>query len=158
MAFVTIARALVNAHDFLFDKSVASQATFDVSMRMQSNHFIEKLNRVFDLRFLAIWWPLKMQISKKRAKGMIVGIWFIALSITMPWALYFQLEPIYPEEKDNDESYCIEKWPNPISGNLYYLFANLLACYLIPMIMISVCYTLIWIKVISEDCKCRHIN
>lgn len=34
-------------------------------------------------RLLAIWWPLKLQISKKRAKVMILGIWVIAGSITV---------------------------------------------------------------------------
>jgi neuropeptide FF receptor 2 len=97
------------------------------------------------LRFLAIWWPLKMQISKKRAKAMIVGIWAIALSITLPWAMYFQLVPIWPERPDIEM--CLEQWPNPSNGTLYFLIANLLTCYLIPLIMISICYTLIWIKV-----------
>lgn len=83
-----------------------------------------------------------MQISKKRAKAMIVGIWFIALSITFPWAMYFQLVQIFPGIK-----MCVEQWPDPSDGTLYFLFANLLACYLIPLVMISICYTLIWIKV-----------
>lgn len=87
-----------------------------------------------------------MQISKKRAKAMIVGIWVIALSITLPWAMYFQLVPIFPERPDIEM--CLEQWPDHSDGTLYFLFANLLACYLLPMIMISICYTLIWFKVV----------
>lgn len=103
----------------------------------------------FHFRLLAIWWPLKMQISKKRAKGMIVGIWVIALSITLPWAMYFQLVPIFPERPDIEM--CLEQWPDHADGTLYFLFANLLACYLVPMIVISICYTLIWFKVVTTE-------
>lgn len=78
---------------------------------------------------------------------MIFGIWLIALSITIPWAMYFQLVPMTPETPDIE--ICYEVWPDGASGTLYFLIANLLACYLIPMIMISICYTLIWIKVIE---------
>jgi hypothetical protein len=117
-----------------------------------------KFNRTgfrFDLcrfsRFLAIWWPLKMQISKKRAKGMIFAIWLIALTITIPWAIFFQLEPIFRDRPDI--MMCLEQWPNPTYGTFYFLFANLLACYLMPMIIISICYTLIWIKVSGKEEK-----
>lgn len=96
-------------------------------------------------RFLAIWWPLKLQISKKRAKGIIFGIWVIALSLTLPWALFFQLVPLIPERPDIEM--CLEIWPDDTDGTLYFLFANLLACYVMPMILISICYILIWIKV-----------
>lgn len=90
-----------------------------------------------------------MQISKKRAKAMIVGIWLLALSIMIPWAMYFELVPLFPDRPDIQM--CLEQWPNPISGNFYFFFANLLACYLIPMIVISICYTLIWIKVSTRS-------
>ncbi|XP_070509164.1 neuropeptide SIFamide receptor-like [Chironomus tepperi] len=100
-------------------------------------------------RFLAIWWPLKLQISKKRAKGIIFGIWVIALSLTLPWALFFQLVPLIPERPDIEM--CLEIWPDDTDGTLYFLFANLLACYVMPMILISICYILIWIKVSRRD-------
>jgi hypothetical protein len=96
-------------------------------------------------RLLAIWWPLKLQITKKRAKGIIVGIWVIALSITLPWALFFQLVPFDIERPDIE--LCLEIWPDGSDGTLYFLFANLLACYVIPMALISICYIMIWIKV-----------
>lgn len=34
-----------------------------------------------------------------------------------------------------------------IIGSLYFLVANVFACYLVPMSLISLCYVLIWIKV-----------
>lgn len=42
---------------------------------------------------------------------------------------------------------CIEIWPSGLSGSLYFLLANLIACYILPMVLISLCYILIWIKV-----------
>lgn len=96
-------------------------------------------------RFLAIWWPLKCQITKSRARIMIVIIWFIALTSTLPWLIFFDLVPIYKD--DPDLRLCIEVWPRKEDGNLFFLIGNLLLCYVLPMILISVCYILIWIKV-----------
>lgn len=96
-------------------------------------------------RFLAIWWPLKCQITKRRARMMIVVIWFIALTMTSPWLLFFDLVSIYEDEPDL--RLCLETWPHPEDGSLFFLIGNLLLCYVLPMILISLCYILIWIKV-----------
>lgn len=96
-------------------------------------------------RFLAIWWPLKCQITKRRARMMIVVIWFIALTTTSPWLLFFDLVSIY--EDDPDLRLCLETWPHPEDGSLFFLIGNLTLCYVLPMILISLCYILIWIKV-----------
>ncbi|XP_055602011.1 neuropeptide SIFamide receptor-like [Uranotaenia lowii] len=96
-------------------------------------------------RFLAIWWPLKLQITKRRARFMIVCIWIIALASTIPWALFFELVPIFPDAPEI--KLCVEVWPPGTDGALYFLLANLVACYLLPMTLITICYILIWIKV-----------
>ncbi|KAL6435401.1 hypothetical protein ACFW04_005409 [Cataglyphis niger] len=96
-------------------------------------------------RFLAIWWPLKCQITKRRARMMIVVIWFIALTMTSPWLLFFDLVSIYEDEPDL--RLCLETWPHPEDGTLFFLIGNLILCYVLPMILISLCYILIWIKV-----------
>ncbi|TGZ55725.1 Neuropeptide FF receptor 2 [Temnothorax longispinosus] len=95
--------------------------------------------------FLAIWWPLKCQITKRRARMMIVVIWFIALTMTSPWLLFFDLVSIYDD--DPDLRLCLETWPHPKDGSLFFLIGNLTFCYVLPMILISLCYVLIWIKV-----------
>ncbi|KXJ84523.1 hypothetical protein RP20_CCG027135 [Aedes albopictus] len=76
---------------------------------------------------------------------MIVCIWVIALSSTIPWALFFELVPIFPEAPEIQ--LCVEVWPPGTDGALYFLLANLVACYLLPMVLITICYILIWIKV-----------
>lgn len=103
---------------------------------------------IFFCSFLAIWWPLKLQITKRRARIMIFGIWVIALSSTIPWALFFDLVSVYPETPDI--KICLEIWPPGTNSSLYFLLANLVACYLLPMALISICYILIWVKVSFE--------
>lgn len=96
-------------------------------------------------RFLAIWWPLKCQITKRRARIMIFVIWVIALTTTIPWALFFDLVIIFTDAPDIQ--LCLEVWPDSLNGALYFLIANLVFCYILPMILITMCYILIWIKV-----------
>lgn len=76
---------------------------------------------------------------------MIFIIWIIAAIATIPWALYFDLIVIFSDAPDIQV--CVEVWPNPIYGNLYFLFGNLVFFYVLPMILITMCYILIWIKV-----------
>ncbi|KAH8281123.1 hypothetical protein KR054_011996 [Drosophila jambulina] len=108
-------------------------------------------------RFIAIWWPLK-QMTKRRARIMIIGIWVIALVTTIPWLLFFDLVPA--EELFSDtllsaysqpQYLCQEVWPQGTNGNLYFLLANLVACYLLPMSLITLCYVLIWFKVSTRS-------
>lgn len=95
-------------------------------------------------RFLAIWWPLKCQITKRRARLLIVVIWMIALAATSPWLLFFDL---VIDGDDPELRFCVESWPRPQDGSLFFLIGNLTLCYVLPMILISLCYILIWIKV-----------
>lgn len=112
---------------------------------------------VHPTRFIAIWWPLK-QMTKRRARIMIIGIWVIALVTTIPWLLFFDLVPA--EEVFSNalvstytqpQYLCQEVWPPGTDGNLYFLLANLVACYLLPMSLITLCYVLIWIKVSTRS-------
>ncbi|XP_014089790.3 neuropeptide SIFamide receptor [Bactrocera oleae] len=102
-------------------------------------------------RFIAIWWPLK-QMTKSRARFMILCIWLIALSSTIPWLLYFDLVPAAESFPAAPNLYlCQEVWPPGSNGNLYFLLAHLVACYLLPMSLITLCYVLIWIKVSTRS-------
>lgn len=76
---------------------------------------------------------------------MIFVIWVIALTTTIPWALFFDLVIIFNDAPD--VLLCVEVWPDALDGTLYFLIANLLFCYILPMILISLCYILIWVKV-----------
>ncbi|KAK9498956.1 hypothetical protein O3M35_003489 [Rhynocoris fuscipes] len=45
-------------------------------------------------RCLAICYPMKWQITSRAVRLAVLVIWGFSLSITLPWALYFQLTPI----------------------------------------------------------------
>lgn len=107
--------------------------------------YIRQLILSFSFRFLAIWWPLKCQITKRRARILIMFIWCIALTVTIPWAIFFDLVLIYSDAPDVE--LCVEVWPEPMNGAFYFLTANLIFCYILPMILITMCYVLIYIKV-----------
>ncbi|XP_042222755.1 neuropeptide SIFamide receptor-like [Homarus americanus] len=94
-------------------------------------------------RAMAICYPMKCQITSRTCRSIIVVIWVFSLTITLPWAIFFNLEPI-PE---TDLHVCTDRWPDEQSGNLYFVLANLIMCYLLPLTAISVCYILIWRKV-----------
>ncbi|XP_064085803.1 neuropeptide SIFamide receptor-like [Macrobrachium nipponense] len=94
-------------------------------------------------RALAICYPMKCQITSRTCRRIIVVIWVFSLTITLPWAIFFKLEPI----PNTDLKICTEKWPDEEGGNLYFVLANLVMCYLLPLTVISICYILIWQKV-----------
>lgn len=86
---------------------------------------------------------------------MIFCIWIIALGSTIPWVLFFDLVPAvdaFPMALAPPDMYlCQEVWPPGTNGNLYFLLAHLVACYLLPMTLITLCYVLIWIKVSTRS-------
>lgn len=102
---------------------------------------------LFFYRFMAIWWPLKKQITKKRAKAMIFGIWLFALFLTSPWLIYFELTTMFDSRPDIEM--CYEIWPQHewFNETSFFIVANLCMRFLLPTILIFVCYTLIWVKV-----------
>ncbi|ENN73845.1 hypothetical protein D910_12184 [Dendroctonus ponderosae] len=95
--------------------------------------------------FLAIWWPLKCQITKGRARIMIMLIWCVSLTITVPWAIVFDMVRIYSDVPE--VQLCMEVWTDPIDGSFYFLMVNFGFGYILPMILITMCYVLIYIKV-----------
>lgn len=76
---------------------------------------------------------------------MIIIIWSVALTTTIPWAIFFDLVGIFKDAPD--VKLCREVWPDSMNGALYFLIGNMIFCYILPMILITMCYVLIWIKV-----------
>uniref|UniRef100_T1JEB7 G-protein coupled receptors family 1 profile domain-containing protein n=1 Tax=Strigamia maritima TaxID=126957 RepID=T1JEB7_STRMM len=98
-------------------------------------------------RFLAICYPMRCQISGRMCRLIILIIWIWSLIISVPWAVYFQVEP-YKTGDEYTLPICQEVWPKHADfGLVYYLVANLLLCYLLPLSLISICYLLIWRRV-----------
>ncbi|KAK3853299.1 hypothetical protein Pcinc_040154, partial [Petrolisthes cinctipes] len=95
--------------------------------------------------FLAIWFPLKLQITSSRARRIIVLIWIIAITSAVPYYVYFETQIFY--QSMPDLIICVEGWPSRQAERLYFLIAHLLLCYLLPLALISFCYVMIWIRV-----------
>ncbi|CAG7722979.1 unnamed protein product [Allacma fusca] len=98
-------------------------------------------------KFLGIWFPMKKGMAKRRARIIIGLIWVIASVVILPWALVFDLVEV---GDSSAVTYCVEVWPAEVNGDLYFLLGNLLACYLLPLGGISLCYALIWFRVIQR--------
>ncbi|XP_064097469.1 neuropeptide SIFamide receptor-like [Macrobrachium nipponense] len=96
-------------------------------------------------RLLAIWFPLKMQITTPRARAIIIIIWIMAITSAIPYMIYFETKVFDSEVPE--VIICVEMWPNRSAERLYFLIAHLLLCYLVPLVLISCCYLMIWLKV-----------
>ncbi|XP_055609882.1 neuropeptide SIFamide receptor-like [Uranotaenia lowii] len=93
-------------------------------------------------RCVAISFPISGTITTRQYRVIVSVIWTIALGINLPWLFVFTLKPI--GIPGSLAQICTELWPSPASESWYFLFANLFLCYLGPLLVISVCYLIIW--------------
>ncbi|BES99711.1 receptor [Nesidiocoris tenuis] len=112
------------------------------------NASINTLVAISAERCVAICYPMKWHITSRVVRYAVFIIWLLSLSITLPWALYFQLKPL---EQGSQYLLCLEAWPTPHSENVYFVVANLVMCYLLPLVLISICYLLIWKRVCKRS-------
>lgn len=87
---------------------------------------------------------MKWQITSRVCRLIIIVIWIVSFLITLPWAIYFTLAPI---DRSPHYQVCKEDWPGAEHDLVFFVVANLILCYLLPLLIISICYILIWIKV-----------
>ncbi|XP_064627956.1 neuropeptide SIFamide receptor-like [Lineus longissimus] len=100
-------------------------------------------------RYLAICHTLKCKVSRGTAKFVILFIWMISAIIMIPWALFYQHKSV--QIKNVTLYYCAEIWKNEEDKKSFFLGAIFLTCYTIPLILITVCYSLIGLKVWNRD-------
>lgn len=89
-------------------------------------------------------------MTRRCATRIILVIWLASLVLALPWALYFTLAPLETSAEGaplEPLHLCTENWPDEASEIAYFVVANLSACYIIPLIVITVCYLGIWVKV-----------
>lgn len=105
----------------------------------------------FFCRVLAICFPMRFQITGRRARLIILLIWILALTTTLPWPMYFQLVSGFPSAPDIQ--LCVEQWPpgQQYQQTVYFIVANVIFCYLFPLVLICLCYVMIWVKVWSRS-------
>lgn len=90
-------------------------------------------------------------MSRRSARWVIAGIWLLAMLISLPWALFFTLQP-YNLEANLTVQVCADEWPSMELDRLYFIGAHLIMLYLLPGATIFLCYLGIWFKILR-----RHI-
>lgn len=95
-------------------------------------------------RYLAICYTRHSKISACASRTTIASIWIFASTIAIPLLVFYQLY-MHPDYKD--VPMCHQLWPDFDLQRGYFLIALFLVCYLIPLLMILICYVLIAVKV-----------
>lgn len=107
--------------------------------------------KIIDLffRYLAICHVMEVKLTARKIKYLIIIIWIFSLSIMTPWVVFYT--EIDYKENGQIIPVCYAKWPSPVAMKAYFIGATLLSCYIIPLILIIVCYLLIGLKVWRRD-------
>ena len=100
---------------------------------------------LFSCRYLAICHTLEFRMTKRAARIAIAFIWSTAIGLMSPWAVYYQ------HIRWGNLYICQQVWPWQHMEEGYFLGAIFLACYSLPLILISICYTLIALRVWNRD-------
>ena len=90
-------------------------------------------------RFLAVTFPLRSRLTKKRAKYLIVTIWICAVALS---SVQFKVAQTvdYPSGKMD----CQENWPSVGARRTYTVFIFVIT-YLIPLLILSITYSIVGI-------------
>ncbi len=70
-------------------------------------------------------------------------IWVLALSLTIPWAVVFEIKV---SEYDGLR-YCVEIWKDEKLGDVYFIVVNVFCFYAIPLLLIFVSNWIIYCHV-----------
>ncbi|XP_017036899.1 RYamide receptor [Drosophila kikkawai] len=98
-------------------------------------------------RYIAIMWPLKPRITKRYAKFIISGVWFIALATAFPIPLVSRLvQPPSPWHQKCDKYICREMWPER-NQEYYYTLSLFTLQFVVPLLVLIYTYTRIAIRV-----------
>ncbi|CAL8121396.1 unnamed protein product [Orchesella dallaii] len=101
-------------------------------------------------RCITIRWPFRYQITKRKAKKIMIAIWIWSCSVALPWVLYFDT---YNADIEHPEMlFCVEKWPASYQkwSRYYFLVGNFMVCYVLPLSIIFLCYLTIWCRAYSN--------
>lgn len=101
----------------------------------------------FHCRYFAIFYPQRTIIKPEYAAVIISIIWFIPMGIQIPWAVYFQRIEWRPNAQTSSIYLCTAIWTSKVIEKTFFLGIVFLTCYLAPLCFITICYSLIGIKV-----------
>ncbi|WAQ97085.1 SIFAR-like protein, partial [Mya arenaria] len=106
-------------------------------------------------RYLAICYCRHSKISSCASRTTIVSIWVYASTIMVPLLVYYQQyhHPDFPEVP-----ICHQIWPTYDLQRGYFLVCLFFLCYVVPLIMILLCYLLIGVKVWRRNAPGVHTH
>ncbi|KAH3863295.1 neuropeptide SIFamide receptor-like [Dreissena polymorpha] len=95
-------------------------------------------------RYLAICYSRRSKISRCASRTTIASIWIYSLTVMIPVLVYYQhyYHPDHPSVP-----MCHQIWPSYNLQRGYFLLGLFFLCYIIPLLMILICYLLIAVKV-----------
>ncbi|XP_017038964.1 RYamide receptor isoform X2 [Drosophila ficusphila] len=98
-------------------------------------------------RYIAIMWPLRPRITKRYAKLIISGVWFVALATAFPIPLVSGLDiPMSPWHEKCERYICREMWPSR-TQEYYYTLSLFALQFVVPLAVLIFTYTRIAIRV-----------
>lgn len=95
-------------------------------------------------RYLAICFTLEHKMTWKIGKIIVILIWVLSFSIMIPWLIYFEQRTHF----QNHQMFyiCVQEWPDENGEPIFYLVI-LIICYILPLFLITLCYSLIGMRV-----------
>ncbi|XP_025094835.1 prolactin-releasing peptide receptor-like [Pomacea canaliculata] len=89
-------------------------------------------------RYFVIVYPFKPRMKVYMCVLMIVAIWIISISVSLPLGIYHEIE-----QNSNTSSYsCSEKWPKT-QARQFFTVTSLVLQYIVPCTIITFCYSMV---------------
>lgn len=89
-------------------------------------------------RYFVIVYPFKPRMKVYMCVMMIVAIWIISISISLPLGIYHVVE----KANDSAAYMCHEQWPKP-QARQFFTVTSLVLQYIVPCSIITFCYTMV---------------
>ncbi|XP_025154341.1 prolactin-releasing peptide receptor isoform X2 [Harpegnathos saltator] len=88
-------------------------------------------------RFLVIIYPFHPRMKIEMCLSIILGVWVVALLVTLPYGIYMQLE--------EPHTFCEEHWPSEPFRKVFSSVTSILQ-FIVPFFVIAFCYVCVSIK------------
>ena len=101
----------------------------------------------YHTRYFAIFYPQKTIIRPDTAWIVIVVMWFVPMCIQTPWAIYYKYEIFQFAASTETMVICYPDFTSPAFERGFFLGVVFLTCYIAPLGFISICYSMIGLRV-----------
>ncbi|KAL8620583.1 hypothetical protein ACOMHN_063646 [Nucella lapillus] len=89
-------------------------------------------------RYFVIVYPFKPRMKVYMCVLMIMAIWIISISISLPLGIYHEKERV-----ENSTAFlCTEQWPKP-QARQFFTVTSLVLQYIVPCTIITFCYSMV---------------